>query len=195
LPKIIHRSTNITAPSPAVDSRALPPLPSSRIEAAVLELAEALRRELISHSAIEQCAVEEYIEVECQRRRLRLMRDQIERISALGQLWRLLSNAMIQEKTRAGLDTSTVDHEAKGILQCWVSGDPAAHQVLLHYGIDIDEAISMGMAAHLPQILEFERERDRLARRARLLLGDIERTQTFRESRKLAELQDAEIIP
>lgn len=195
MPKIIHRSTNITAPSPAVDCRALPPLPSSRIEAAVLELAEALRRELISHSTIEQCAVDEYIEVECQRRRLRLMRDQIERTSALGQLWRLLSNAMIQERTGAGLDASTVDHDAKGILQRWVNGDPAAHQVLLHHGIDIDEAISMGMAAHLPQILEFERERDRLARRARLLLSDIERTQTFRESRKLAELQDAEIIP
>ena len=182
-------------PHPATtDRRALPPLPSSRIEASVRELAEALRRELPARSAIEQSAIEEYIEVECQRRRLRLMRDQIERSTALGQVWRQLSNAMMQARTRAGLDVSGVDHEAKEIVQRWVTGDTAALQAFLDHGIEIDEAISMGVAAHLPQLMEFERERDQLAKRARLLLNDIERARSFRLSRKLTEIQDAEVL-
>lgn len=187
MPKIITRPTTM-------DCRALPPLPSSRIEASVQDLAEALRRELPARSAIEQSAIEDFIEVECQRRRLRLMRDQIERSTAMGQVWQLLSNAMMQERTRAGLDASDVDHEAKEIVQRWVSGDAAALQALLAHGINIDEAISKGVAAHLPMLVEFERERDHLAKRARLLLNDIERTQSFRQSRKLTEIQDAEIL-
>lgn len=194
MPKITPRSTTLTVSSPTVDRRALPPLPASRIEASVQDLAEALRRELTSRSAIEQSAIEDYIEVECQRRRLRLMRDQIERSTALGQIWRLLSNALMQERTRAGLDTAGVDLEAQLIVQRWIEGDPAAQQVLLTHRIDIDEAISKGMADHLPQLTEFERERDHLARRARLLLEDIERAKSFRQRRKRGEIQEAEIL-
>lgn len=92
MPKVTLRST-------AIDCRTLRPLPSSGTDATVQELAEALRGELRSTYALEQSAITEYIEVECQRLRLRLMRDQIEGSYALGHVWRLLSNSMMQEST------------------------------------------------------------------------------------------------
>jgi hypothetical protein len=92
VPKVTLRST-------AIDCRTLRPLPSSGTDATVQELAEALRGELRSTYALEQSAITEYIEVECQRLRLRLMRDQIEGSYALGHVWRLLSNSMMQEST------------------------------------------------------------------------------------------------
>ena len=184
----------LTPLSTAIDRRALKPLPASGIDATVETFAEALRGEMRSTSAIEQSAITEYIDVECQRLRLRLMRDQIERSYALGHIWRLLTNAMMQESARAGLDATDVEQTAQTVVSQWLDGDPAAHKSLIRHGIDIDEAISMSMATHLPRISEFEHERERLAKRARLLLDDIERTRLFRRSHKLTEIQDAEII-
>lgn len=185
---------NITTRGTAVERRPLKPLPSSSIDVAVEKHAEALRGELRPTSAIEQSAITEYIEVECQRLRLRLMRDQIERTYALGHIWSLLSNAMIRERAQAGLDATDVDQQAQAVVRQWLDGDPAAHKSLIRHGIDIDEAISMSMATHLPRITEFEHERERLAKRARLLLDDIERTRLFRRSHKLTEIQEAEVI-
>ena len=65
---------------------------------------------------------------------------------------------------------------------------------ILLYGIDIDEAMSFGVATNLPQLAELERQRERLAQRARLLLDDIERAQTFVRKRKTVDILDAEVV-
>ena len=170
-----------------------PLLPNSWIQTSVQNLAEALRQELVPQTALERSAIDEYIQVECQRHRLRLVRDQIERNFAVGHVWNLVSRAMIQEGGSDCSDVSESVREAQNIVQRWSTGDSAALDQILQYGIDIDEAISLGIFANLPQLAELERQRDHLAHRARLLLGDIERTQGFHRKRKVTDIMDAEI--
>ncbi len=184
----------ITPRVSAIQSLTLKPLPASRIEAAVEELAEALRLELKPCSAIERAAIEEFIHLECQRRRLRLIRDQIERNYALGQVWKMLVAAIGEADNRITIDPG-VDFLAQQIVERWANGDAEAYAAICDYGIDIDKAIARGVAADLPQLIALERERENLAKRSRLLLEDIERARNFRLKGQLSEILDAEIVP
>lgn len=176
------------------DRHATPSLPNSVIQTSVQNLAESLRQELVPRTAIERAAIEIFIQVECQRHRLRLMRDQIERTYAVGHVWALLARAMIQQSDNQNSCIVSLERAAELLVKRWMNGDVDAYGEILLYGIDVDEAISLGVCANLPQLAELERQRDRLAQRARLLLEDIERAQGFFRKRKLSELQDAEIL-
>lgn len=176
------------------DRHATPSLPNSVIQTSVQNLAESLRQELVPRTAIERAAIEDFIQVECQRHRLRLMRDQIERTYAVGHVWALLARAMIQQSDNQNSCIVSLERAAELLVKRWMNGDVDAYGEILLYGIDVDEAISLGVCANLPQLAELERQRDRLAQRARLLLEDIERAQGFFRKRKLSELQDAEIL-
>lgn len=177
-----------------LDRHATPSLPNSLIHTSVQNLAESLRQELVPRTAIERAAIEDFIQVECQRHRLRLMRDQIERTYAVGHVWALLARAMIQQSDNQNSCIVSLERAAELLVKRWMNGDVDAYGEILLYGIDVDEAISLGVCANLPQLAELERQRDRLAQRARLLLEDIERAQGFFRKRKLSELQDAEIL-
>lgn len=166
----------------------------SNIETKVQELSDALRRELVPTSAIERTAIEDYIHVECQRERLRNVRNQIERIFAMSHIWTLLARAIMQRNCSKGYDDEQAQHLAEQIVKRWADGDADARSEILQHGIDIDDALSLCVASRLPELMEFERERDRLAKRARLLLEDIERAQKFGRGRKLADVQDAEFV-
>ncbi|MEY4890183.1 MAG: hypothetical protein RIQ75_1313 [Pseudomonadota bacterium] len=191
MPKNILQTTS----SPSfVNPHSVLTLPNSAIHTSVQNLAESLRQELVPKTAIERAAIEDFIQVECQRHRLRLMRDQIERTYAAGHVWTLLARAMIQQNDHQNVEISSLERDAELLVKRWMNGDGNAYEEILLYGIDIDEAISLGVCAHLPQLAELERQRDRLAQRARLLLEDIERAQGFRRKRKLSEIQDAEVL-
>jgi hypothetical protein len=169
-------------------------LTRSSIDAKVQELSDALRRELVPTSAIERTAIEDYIHVECQRERLRHVRNQIERSFAMGHIWTLLSRAIVQLNPCNSIDGEQAGQLAEQIVRKFANGDTDAQSEILRHGIDIDEALSLCVASRLPELMELERERDRLAKRARLLLEDIERAQKFGRSRKLADIQDAELL-
>jgi hypothetical protein len=169
-------------------------LRNSAIRASVQDLAESLRQELIPKTALEKTAIEDYIQVECQRHSLRMIRDQLEHTYALGHIWTLLSRAMIAEADPSRCDTASLERTAELIVKRWSDGDADAWAEILLYGIDIDEAMSFGVATSLPQLAELERQRERLAQRARLLLDDIERAQTFVRKRKTVDILDAEVV-
>lgn len=166
----------------------------SSIDAKVQELSDALRRELVPTSVIERAAIEDYIHVECQRERLRNVRNQIERSFAMGHIWTLLARAIAKLNLLGDIDAEQVDQMAEQIVKRWADGDADARSVIMQHGIDIDEALSLCVASRLPELMEFERECDRLAKRARLLLEDIERAQKFGRGRKLADIQEAELL-
>ncbi len=187
-----------TLPSPSdlslITRQSSPLLPNSGIQASVQNLAEALRQELVAKTAIERVAIEDYIQIECQRHSLRLIRDLIERYHAQVQVWALLTREMIQQSPDQNPDTTSLEREAELLVKRWINGDADAYREIQLHGIDIDEAISVGIFENLPQLVEFERQRDRLAQRARLLLEDIDRTRNFQRKRKTSEIQDAEIV-
>jgi hypothetical protein len=115
-----------------------------------------------------------------------MIRDQLEHTYALGHIWTLLSRAMIAEADPSRCDTASLERTAELIVKRWSDGDADAWAEILLYGIDIDEAMSFGVATSLPQLAELER--------ARLLLDDIERAQTFVRKRKTVDILDAEVV-
>jgi hypothetical protein len=142
LPKNILQTT----PSPSfVNRHSVLTLPNSAIHTSVQNLAESLRQELVPKTAIERAAIEDFIQVECQRHRLRLMRDQIERTYAAGHVWTLLARAMIQQNDHQNVEISSLERDAELLVKRWMNGDGNAYEEILLYGIDIDEAISLGV--------------------------------------------------
>lgn len=187
------RPSALVPPAARAQSCELRPA-TSAIQTAVENFAKALQAELPSGSAVERAAIADYIDIECQRYRLRLIREQIERAYGLSHIWLLLCRAMLEAAGASGVAPADVEDSAKAIVTRWSDGDPAACEELLAYGIDADQAISQGIVSNLASLAQIERERERLASRARLLMVDIERSASFMEQRKIPTIPEAEVI-
>ncbi|WP_434616909.1 hypothetical protein [Tabrizicola sp. M-4] len=160
----------------------------------IQDFAEALRQEMVPGSALERAAIAEYIDVECQRLKLRLVRDQAERAFAAGHLWTLLCRAMLQQHDAKSVATTAIEAQAEELVKRWRAGHSEARDEILNWGIDIEEAVLLSTIENIAVFGEIERFRERLADRARLLMLDIERSANFMAKRKGREISDAEIL-